>query len=128
MDPLNTSAGVTSDTYTPDSLINGDANSLSTAKITLIAGQVVTRGTVLGKITASGKYNKSLSAAVDGSQTPDVIAVNDCDATAADAELLVYRTGRFNANALTLGAAHTVATITEGLRGKGILLINSTPA
>ena len=128
MDPFNTSAGVTSDTYTPDSLINGDADSITTVKITLITGQSVVRGTVLGKITASGKYNKSLSAAGDGSQTPDAIAVNDCDATSADQELLVYKTGRFNANALTLGTAHTLASITEGLRGKGINLVNSTPA
>jgi hypothetical protein len=82
---------------------------------------------VLGKITASGKYNLSLSAASDGSQVPDLICAQDCDATSADADCLAYRTGRFNDNALTLGAAHTVASITEGLRAKGIHLVHGSP-
>jgi hypothetical protein len=124
--PINPAASLASDTWTPDSLINGDTDSLSTEKVTLISGQNVVRGAVLGKITASGKYNLSLSAAADGSQVPDTICVQDCDATSADAECLVYRTGRFNANALTLGTAHTIASIKDGLRAKGILLINST--
>jgi type 1 fimbria pilin len=83
---------------------------------------------VLGKITASGKYNKSLSAAADGSQTPDAILAEDCDATAADKVTIAYFAGQFNENSLTLGAAHTVASIKEGLRGKGIHLISATAA
>jgi hypothetical protein len=41
-------------------------------KITIALGAAHVKGEVLGKITASGKYIKSLSAAADGSQTPDV--------------------------------------------------------
>lgn len=116
-----------SSTYSPDKLIAGE-QPLASRKVTLILGQNVTRGTVLGKITASGKYNKSLSAAADGSQTPDVIAAEDVDATAADKEILVYVRGDFNENALTLGAAHTVASIREGLRAKGITLVAAQSA
>ena len=116
-----------SDTYTPDRLIAGPM-SLASRKVTLISGQNVVRGAVLGKITASGKYNLSLSAAADGSQTPYAIAAQDCNASGGDVECLVYERGDFNANALTLGAAHTVASITPGLRAKGITLVSAQSA
>jgi hypothetical protein len=128
MDPYNPSASLTSETSTPDGLIAGDAGSITSRKVTLISGENVVRGAVLGKIAASGKYNLSLSAAVDGSETPEAIAAQDCDASAADAECLVYETGRFSEGALTLGAAHTVDSIREGLRTKGIHLVATTAA
>jgi hypothetical protein len=124
----NPSASLTTDTQTPDALVAGDADSLVARKVTLITGQNVVRGTVLGKITASGKYNKSLSAASDGSEVPDLICAQDCDATSADADCLAFEAGRFNSGALTLGTAHTVASIKEGLRVKGIYLVTTQPA
>ena len=112
-------------TSTEDNLIAGNAHLLVGRKITVVSGQgVLVRGTVLGKVTASGKYVKSLSASSDGSQTPDLILAKDVDATSADAQALAYARGDFAAQALTLGTAHTVASITEGLRAKGITLIN----
>lgn len=108
---------------TVDNLIAGNAHLLVARKVTIISGQNVVRGTVLGKITASGKYNKSLSAAADGSQTPDLILAENCDATSADKTALAYARGDFADIALTLGTAHTVASITEGLRAKGITII-----
>lgn len=117
-----------SDAFTPDRLIAGSGEELIARQITLITGQNLTRGAVLGKITASGKYNLSLSAAVDGSQTPDAILAEDCDATAADKLTIAYFTGHFNDSRVTLGAAHTVASIREGLRAKGIHLISVTAA
>lgn len=113
--------------YTPDALIAGNAHLLVARTVTLIAGQNLPRGAVLGKITASSKYNLSLSGASDGSQTPDLILAEPCDATSADGKALAYSRGDFNANALTLGSAHTVATITEGLRAKGIALLPAMP-
>lgn len=115
-------ASFSSETQQPDNLIAGPLP-IAHTKVTLIAGQNVARGAVLGKITASGKYNLSLSAAVDGSQVPDAIAAQAVDATAADAEILVYTRGDFNQDALTLGAAHTIASIREGLRDKSIHLV-----
>jgi hypothetical protein len=112
-------------TSTEDNLIAGNAHLLVGRKITIVSGQgVLVRGTVLGKVTASGKYVKSLSASSDGSQTPDLILAQDVDATSADAQALAYARGDFAAQALTLGTAHTVASITEGLRAKGITIIN----
>lgn len=72
---------------------------------------------------ASGEYKLSASAANDGSQTPDLILAQDVDATAADKPALAYSRGDFAASALTLGTGHTVASITEGLRAKGITLL-----
>ena len=83
---------------------------------------------MLGKITASGKYLLSLSAASDGSQTPDLILAEDVDATAADVKALAYARGDFAAAALTLGTGHTVASITEGLRAKGITILPAVAA
>jgi hypothetical protein len=109
------------ETYTPDKLFAGDFD-VETSAGTLIAGQNLVRGAVLGKITASGKFNLSLSAAADGSQTPFAILAADCNAAAADQVCSIYLSGTFNQSALTIGAAHTAATIKDGLRDKGIYL------
>lgn len=118
----------TEGTYAPDKLIAGNAHLLVGRKVTIISGQNLTRGAVLGKITASSKYNLSLSGAADGSQTPDLILAEDCNATSGDKVALAYARGDFNANALTIGTAHTVASITEGLRAKGITIIPAVAA
>jgi Bacteriophage lambda head decoration protein D len=121
-------ASYSSNVYTPDQLIAGNADELVGEKITVLSGQVLLRGAVLGKITASSKYILSLSAAADGSQTPDLILAEDCDATAGDMQALAYSRGDFIAEKVTLGAGHTVASIKEGLRVKNIILIGSVAA
>jgi len=115
-------ASFSSSTFSPDNLIAGEYP-VNSRKITLISGQNLVRGAVLGKITASGKYTLSLSTAVDGSQTPDCILAEDTNASAGDVNTPGYFSGSFNESALVLGASHTVASIKEGLRGKGINLI-----
>lgn len=72
--------------------------------------------------STSLKYKMSLTAATDGSQFPDMILAQDCDASAADAEAIAYETGTFVGSALTLGTGHTLASIREGLRLKGITI------
>lgn len=121
-------ASFSSASYSEDKLIAGNAHLLVGKKVTLISGQNLTRGAVLGKITASGKYNLSLSAAADGSQTPDLILAEDCNASAGDKEALAYSRGDFNINALTIGTAHTATSIAEGLRAKGIVLVPAQSA
>lgn len=120
-------ASFTSSSLAPDRLIARGDN-IKSRKVTIITGQNLVRGAVIGKITASGKYNLSLSAAADGSQTPDLILAEDCNATAADTEAMAYERGDFNETELTLGASHTVASIREGLRGKGIGLVTPMSA
>jgi len=53
--------------------------------ITIVSGAgVLVAGTVLGKITASGKYTDSPATGADGSQTAVAVLAYDVDATSAD--------------------------------------------
>ncbi len=115
----------TEGTYTPDNLLAGNAHLLVGRKVTVLAGQVLARGAVLGRITTGGKYQLSASAATDGSEGSDLILAEAVDATDGDVSALAYERGDFNSNALTLGAGHTVASIREGLRAKGITLLTA---
>ena len=62
---------------------------LSLDKGVLIKGQNLNVGTVLGKITASGKYTLHNNAASDGSEVACAILYNTTDATADDADTTV---------------------------------------
>ena len=108
------------DTYSPDNLIvTGPVN---TREVTILSGETIVRGEVLGKITASGKYLGSLSGAADGSEVPMSIASEAVDASGGDTVTIVYESGTFNESRITLGTAHTLASVREGLREKGIFL------
>jgi hypothetical protein len=86
---------------------------------------VVARGTVLGKITASGKLIPSASAAADGSQTPYAVAAEDVDTTNADADGVAYLAATLNQNSLVYGAGHTAATVFDPLRAVDIHLVKA---
>ncbi len=116
-----------SEAHTPDALLAGNAHLLVGRTVTVKSGQNLVRGAVVGK-DGDSKYLLSLSAASDGSQTPDLIMAEDCDATSGDKTALAYERGDFNANALTLGTGHTVASIREGLRAKGITILPAQAA
>lgn len=111
----------TSESYTPDRLHAGDFP-IRTLDVTIASGQNLTRGALLGKITASGKYVLSLAGAADGSQTPVAILAEDLDASAADAQGIVYVSGDFNENAITYGTGHTADSVRAGLRDLNIYL------
>ena len=53
---------------------------------------------------------------------PKAILAQDADATGGDVLAPVFFTGEFNEDALVLGAAHTLASIRDGLRQMGIFL------
>jgi hypothetical protein len=125
---MTTKATFESASFSPDRLVANNAHLLVAYQITLIEGQNLERGAVLGKITSGGKYTLSLSASSDGSQTPDLILAEDTDATSADKVTIAYARGDFNENALTIGTAHTADSIREGLRAKGIMLIPAQAA
>jgi hypothetical protein len=111
--------------FVPDGLIAQNAHLLVDEPITLISGQNLLRGAVLGKITASGKYTLSASAAVDGSQTPAAVLAVDTNAAAADKATVAYFRGDFQASAVTLGAGHTLASVKPTLRTANIELIST---
>lgn len=106
--------------YNPKNILAG--GTYTTRKVTIISGQNLVAGAVLGKITASGKFNLSLAAAGDGSQSPDMVLAQDCNASGGDKEAIAYETAQVVGSALTLGASHTIASIRETLRDKGILI------
>ncbi|MBE0454846.1 MAG: head decoration protein [Roseovarius sp.] len=112
-----------SESFQPDNLVAANAHLLHSRQITIKSGQNLTRGAVLGK-DGDGKYLLSLSAAVDGSEVPDLILAEDADATDGDVVTIAYSRGDFLESALTIGTAHTAASIREGLRAKGIVLVS----
>lgn len=106
--------GITADVFTPDQLIAGDAKVVTKSE-TITGGAVYKRGTVLGQITASGKFTMALSASNDGSQNPARILVDDVDTTGGDVNGGTYQMGEFNGNALVLGTGITLAAATSAL-------------
>jgi hypothetical protein len=108
-------------TFTPDGIFAGEDDP-QTRKITLISGQNLKRGAVLGKITTGGKYTLSLSASSDGSQTPATILGEDTDASGGDKVTIAHFGGVYDENALTFGTGHTAASTREALRDVGIKL------
>ncbi|QWA09797.1 head decoration protein [Sodalis ligni] len=115
------------DTFIPDQLVSGPLQ-LVTDTVTILMGGVYKRGTVLGVITASGKYIASVKTATDGSQNPSAILADDVDATAADVTGGVYLMGEFNQNRLTFDASWTVTTLKPAFRPLGIFLRDSIQA
>ena len=107
--------------YKPCNLIAGEYPRIERI-ITIASGSALTKGSVLGRVTASGKFSLSASDASDGSETPDAILAEDVDASAEDKQAVVYFSGEFNETALTLGNSHTLESIRAGLRSKSLFL------
>lgn len=93
-------------------------------KVTILSGQNLVEGAIIGKVTASSKYKLSAAAAGDGSETPDLVTMYPVDASGGDKESMVLETCTqpLNKEALVVGAGLTVAGVREGLRAKGILI------
>ena len=86
-------------------------------------------GTVLGKITASGKYKICVQTAVDGSQTAAAIVLEDKSVSAStDTKVLVMLRGpaMVSKSALDLDASHDLdaekTAIYDALEAKDILV------
>jgi hypothetical protein len=105
--------------YKPQNLFAGDYPKVTDTVVVALAG-VLVKGTVLGKITAGGKFIKCSSVAVDGSQAPVCILAEDIDTTAADVNATVYLSGCFDENQLVYGGADTAATHRAALRNLNI--------
>ncbi len=75
----------------------------SRGNITIASGAgVIAPGTVLGKVTASGKYVVSAIGASDGSEDAVCINLYPVDATSEDVEVAaIVRAAEVNANILT---------------------------
>lgn len=117
-----------SETFVPDQLIAGKFDLVTMQNVTITGSAIYQRGTVLGQITASGKYTIATSAASDGSQNPCAILGDYTDCTGGDVNGAIYATGEFNTNALTLGTGITAAAAKAALRPFSIFLRNVLPA
>lgn len=92
-------------------------------KHTIASGEgILDRGTLLGKVTATGKWRKSLAASNDGSEEPRGILLHSVDATAADVEAIVARSGDFAIQGVIFGAGHTAASVDDKLIDRAIYL------
>ena len=97
---------------------NGDIET-----VTVAASTTIERGTLLGRITATGKYVTSLNASTDGSESAVAVlaadAVNDT-LSSADVEVVVYKKGTFNSLGVTFGTGQTVQNTKNDLHAVSI--------
>lgn len=103
-------------------IVSEGNGTISRETVTIASGEgVLKAGSVLGKITASGKYGWYDNAASDGTQAAAAVLFSDVDATSADvkavvhvrqaevwADRLVYITGA-DSTAITAGKADLLA-------------------
>lgn len=82
----------------------------------IAAGQQLSRGAVLGQVTASGEYLLCKAAAEDGSQAPTAILDQDVDATDGAKSAPIRLTGQVLGSQLTLGEGLTLAAAKAALR------------
>lgn len=118
--------GIWAEAYVPDQLIAGNLKLVS-QPITLAAG-TLPRGSVLGRVTATGQYKLSVAGASDGSQNPSVILADAADASSGAVATGAYVLGEFNANALNFDASWTVATLTPILQPLGLFIKSAVTA
>lgn len=96
-----------------------------------VAGTAIKSGTLLGKITASGKYVPYSNAAADGSQTAVAILYEKCDAATGDVTKVIIvadaEVNRFELTGLDTAGEADLLALGIKVRGKTTLGI-STPA
>lgn len=87
-------------------LLSEASGQRSREAITIASGAgVLAAGTVLGKITASGKYLSSAIGAADGSEAAAAVLLYPVDATSADVEVAaIVRDAEVNGNLLAYAA------------------------
>lgn len=85
----------------------------------IVAGEELKRGDVVGLVTATRKAKKVNSIAEDGSEKPYAIITDDVE---MDKPVSVYLTGEFNEDALAFGGDDDADTHRIALRDIGIFL------
>ena len=84
--------------YAGEFIVSEGNGHISRETITVLSGENLEAGAVLGKITASGKYKELDPAAGDGSEAAAGLLYDAVDATAADAEgVAIVRLAEVNA-------------------------------
>jgi len=97
-----------------------------TEPATLLSGQNLTALTAVGRITASGKIQKAIQTATDGSQVVIGFITQAVHADGADAACQIYKGGRINKTLATIDASYTAAMIAGMFDGTPITLETPT--
>ena len=93
-------------------LLSEGNGAISREQVTLITGQNLVAGTVLGKITASSKYTAYADGAVDGSEVAAAILYDNVDAGLTDMNAVVIaRDAEVSSAMLTGSDANGVADL-----------------
>ena len=92
-------------------------NLYSREQVTVVAGQNLELGAVVGRITATAKFKVFDPAATDGSELPAGILLGACDATLIDRDdaMLLARHGMVASNAVVWPAGITTEQKTTAL-------------
>lgn len=102
----------------------------SRQQVVMVSGQtLLLAGSVLGRITASGKYTQYNPGNSDGSQTVAGVLWDDCDATAADTQCVaIVREAEVNQGELLWFSGASGGQITTGIAGLTTLQIIARPS
>ncbi len=108
--------------YAGEFIVSEGNGTISRESITVLSGETLEAGAVLGKVTASGKYKALDPAASDGSQVAVGILYDAVDASAADAECVaIMRLAEVNAAELVWPDGITPAEQTTALAQLALL-------
>lgn len=121
--------GMVSDAFIPDQLIAGDLK-LVTDTVQFGGNTTYPRGTVVGQITATGIWVKSVKTATDGSEVPAAIVVDLVDTTTVSPAVgPVYLMGEFNFKSTlydaswgAAGSSTAFTALKSGFSSKNIFL------
>lgn len=105
-----------------DVVISGNAD-IVTKPVVLASGAAVDQYTVLGQVTATGKFKKAVTTASDGSQVPVAIAAVYANSASADVTAPVFLGGTFNPEALVWDASFDATKKTVAFVGTNITLV-----
>lgn len=120
--------GMRSALFVPDQLVSGPLQLVTDTGVIAQVDFIHMRGTVMGKVTASGEYTKSVKAATDGSEVPVAILVDNVDTTTSAQRGGVYLMGQFNQNSVIHDDSWSLAELKAALRSYSIFLEDSIQA
>jgi len=96
--------------------------SRDTATVTVAGAVALPSGTVLGKVTATGKYLKHSTAAVDGSQNAAAILLTDLPGTNGDYSAVIFARDTEAISAILNGGTGPLTGAAASLLALGIVL------
>lgn len=108
-------ANTVTDSLNYDGLVAGQFRTVTDVE-TLLSGENVSRGGVLGKVTASGKLKLLDKNATDGSENPFAVAAQAVDATGGDENISCYLSGEFASDKLSFVSGTVYGDVKDAMR------------